>query len=350
MKELSLQEIAAALDGNLLGNADEKITGINGIMEAQKGDLSFLANPKYKDHLPLCQASAVLVNREVEVPGMNLIQVDNPRLAYGKVIGLMFPPKTEIPGVSAHAFIADSAEIGENCTIYPGVYVADRVKIGKNSVIYPSVFVGEDVEIGEDCLIHANVTINNGCKIGQRVMLNAGCVIGSEGFGFERENDGDAHQKVPQVGIVIIEDDVEVGALCAIDRGSIKATVVGKGTKFDNLVHVAHNCQIGEKNLIMAQVCLAGSVKTGENVWFAGQAGCLDHLKVADHSKIFGKAGITQNIDEAGIYSGFPARPFLDWQKGSAMFYKTDEQRKKLTALEKRVKELEAKLNSEPES
>lgn len=344
MKELKLKEIAEALGGNLIGDEGELITGINGIMEAEKGDITFLANPKYKNHLPLCKASAVLVNREVEVEGINLIQVDNPRMAYGKVIGLMFPAKVETPGISPQAFISESAKIGKNCTIYPGVYVADNVTIGDNTVIYPSVFVGENVEIGEDCLIHANVTINYDSKIGNRVWLNAGCVIGSEGFGFEREKDGDEHQKVPQVGNVIIEDDVEVGALCAIDRGSIKATVIGKGTKFDNLVHIAHNCQVGEKNLLMAQACLAGSVKTGENVWFAGQAGCLDHLSVCDHAKIFGKAGITQNIEEPGIYAGFPAKTLMEWQKGSAMFYKTDEQRKKLSALEKRVKELEAKL------
>lgn len=349
MKTLTLKEIATALNGTLIGNSAEVITGINGIMEAQKGDISFLANPKYKEYLPLCKASAVLVGSDVTVPSVNLIQVENPRLAYSKVILMLYPPQQEIPAISEQAFISPSATIGENCTIYPGVYIAHHASIGNNTVIYPGVFIGEEVKIGNDCLIHANVSINRGCIVGNRALLNAGCVIGSEGFGFEREKEGDPHQKVPQVGIVIIEDDVEVGALCAIDRGSIKATVIGRGTKFDNLVHVAHNCQIGEDNLLMAQVCLAGSVKTGRNVWMAGQAGCLDHLKVADHAKIFGKAGITQNIDEAGIYAGFPARALTDWQKGSAMFYKTDEQRKKLSALEKRVKELEEKLAQKTE-
>ncbi len=345
MKTLTLKEIADALNGTLLGDPNEEISGINGIMEAEKGDITFLANPKYKDHLPLCKASAVLVGKNVEVDGVTLIQVENPRMAYGRVILLMNPLKKEVPGVSEQAFISSSAIIGENCTIYPGVYIADNAELGRNTVVYPGVFIGENVKIGDDCLIHANVSINQGCIIGNRALLNSGCVIGSEGFGFEREKDGDPHQKVPQVGIVIIEDDVEVGALCAIDRGSIKATIVKRGSKFDNLVHVAHNCQIGEDNLIMAQVCLAGSVKTGKNVWMAGQAGCLDHLQVAENAKIFGKAGITQNIEEAGIFAGFPARPLMDWQKGSAMFYKTDEQRRKLSALEKRVLELEEKLS-----
>ncbi len=347
MKTLTLKEIADTLNGKLIGNPDETITGISGIMEAEKGDITFLANPKYKDHLPLCKASAVLVGNDVNVEGINLVQVDNPRMSYSRVILMLFPPRKETPGISENAFIAASAKVGENCTIYPGVYIEENVRIGKNTVIYPSVFVGEGVTIGEDCLMHANVTINQGCVIGNRVMVNAGSVIGSEGFGFEREKDGDPHEKVPQVGIVVVEDDVEVGALCAIDRGSVKPTVIGRGTKFDNLVHIAHNCEVGEDNLLMAQVGLAGSVKTGRNVWMAGQSGILDHLNIAEHSKIFGKAGITQNIEEAGFYAGFPAKLFAEWQKGSAMFYKTDEQRKKLAALERRVKELEGKLSGE---
>lgn len=350
MKTLTLKEIAETLNANLIGNPEEEITGINGIMEAGKGDLTFLANPKYKEHLPLCKASAIIVNREVTAEGVNLLQVDNPRMEYSRVIGLMFPAKTENGIVSEDAFVSLSATIGENCTIYPNAYIGENSSIGKNGVIYPGVTIGDDVSIGDDCLIKSNVAINHGCKIGDRFVCNSGSVIGSDGFGFERVNDGDPHYKVPQVGNVIIEDDVEVGALCAIDRGSIKATVIGKGTKFDNLVHIAHNCQVGEDNLLMAQALLAGSVKTGRNAWFAGQAAVLDHLQVADHVKIFGRGGVNQNIEEAGLYAGFPARPFLEWQKASAMFYKTDDQRKKLTALEKRVRELEAKLGIEKES
>ncbi|MBU2514741.1 UDP-3-O-(3-hydroxymyristoyl)glucosamine N-acyltransferase [bacterium] len=344
MKTLTLKEIASALGGNLVGNPDVEITGINGIIEAEEGDISFLANPKYKDHLPMCKASAVLVGLDIHVNEVNLIQIENPRLAYSQVIGLLFPPKKEIPNISEQAFISTSARIGKNCTIYPGVFIGENTSIGNNTVIYPNVYVGEGVKIGDDCLFHANVTINCNCTVGNRVMLNAGCVIGSEGFGYEREKDGDVHRKIPHIGNVIIEDDVEIGALCAIDRGSVKNTIIGRGTKFDNLVHVAHNCQIGEDNLLMAQVCLAGSVKTGRNVWISGQAGVLDHLKIADHAKIFGKSGVTQSIEEAGIFAGFPARTLLDWQKASAMFYKTDEQRKKLASLERRVKELEEGL------
>ena len=313
MKTLTLKEIATSLRGNLVGDPDTEIKGINGIIEAEEGDISFLANPKYKDHLPLSRASAVLVGLDVEVAGVNLIQIKNPRLAYSQVIGLLFPPKVEIPNISDQAYIAETATIGEEVTIYPGVYVGDNAVVGRKTVIYPNTYIGEGVEIGEECLFHANVSINANCRIGDRVMINAGCVIGSEGFGYEREKDGDPHRKIPHVGNVIIESDVEIGALCAIDRGSVKDTVIRKGTKFDNLVHVAHNCQVGENNLLMAQVCLAGSVKTGQNVWISGQAGVLDHLKIADHAKVFGKSGVTQNIEEPGIYAGFPARSLLDW-------------------------------------
>lgn len=344
MKTLTLKEIADALGANLIGNPEEQISGLNGIMEAEKGDITFLANPKYKEYLPMCKASAVIVGLDVDAPDVTLLQVENPRLAYGKVMLLMFPSKTENGQTSEKAFISDTAAIGANATIYPGAYIGDRSTIGKNAVIYPNVFIGDDVKIGDDCFINANVSIGHGSQIGNRVILNMGCVVGSEGFGFEREKDGDPHIKVPQVGNVIVGDDVEVGALCAIDRGTPKDTVIGRGTKFDNLVHIAHNCQVGEDNLLMAQALLAGSVRTGRNVWFAGQAGVIDNIKIADHVKVFGQAGIIQDIEEAGMYAGMPTRPFMEWQKASLNFYKADEQRKKLSALEKRVNELEAQL------
>jgi UDP-3-O-[3-hydroxymyristoyl] glucosamine N-acyltransferase len=344
MKTLTLKEIADSLGAKLIGNPEEQISGLNGIMEAEKGDITFLANPKYKEYLPMCKASAVIVGLDVDAPEVTLLQVENPRLAYGKVMLLMFPSKTENGQTSEKAFISESAAIGANATIYPGAYIGDRSTIGKNAVIYPNVFIGDDVKIGDDCFFYANVSIHHGTQIGNRGIFNYGCVIGSEGFGFDREKDGDPHIKIPQVGNVIIEDDVEIGALCAIDKGSPKATVIGRGTKFDNQVHIAHNCQLGEDNLMAAQVCLAGSVKTGKNVWFSGQAGCLDHINITDNVKVFSAAGVVQNIEEAGTYAGFPTKPMLDWQKAATMFYKTDEQRKKLSALEKRVNELEAQL------
>ncbi len=342
MKELTLKEIATALGANLLGNPNELITGLNGIMEARKGDITFLSNPLYQEHLPLCQASAVIVGTDVSVPGMNLLQIENPRLAHAKVIGLLVPPKEEAPGISDKAIVSSTARIGENCTIYPLVYIGENSRIGSNTVIYPGTFIGDDVQIGDNCLIYANVSIHFDSRIGNRVILHSGSVVGCDGYGFER--DGERHFKIPQVGKVVIEDDVEIGAVCAIDRGSFKDTIIGQCTKLDNQVHIAHNCQVGENNLLTAQVALAGTVITGKNVWFGGQAGVLPHITLADKTQLDSRALVRRSIDEPGMYAGDPARSLRDWQRASTMFYKADQQRKKLSALEKRVIMLENRL------
>lgn len=342
MKSVTLKEIAQYLEAELVGDGSVEISGMNGILEAQAGDITFLANPKYKDKLPLCQASAVVVGLDVEAEGVNLIKMENPRLAFARLVGMMVPKKQENKKVSPDAHIEPSAKLGKDVTVYAGAYIGENSVVGDNTVVYPGVFIGHEVKIGEDCLFYANVSIQHGTIIGDRVVINPSSVIGSEGFGYER--DGDRHFKIPQVGTVVIEDDVEIGGLCAIDRGSIKATVIGKGTKLDNLIHVAHNCQLGENNLLLSQCGLAGTVKTGQNVYFAGQSGCLDHIQVADYAQIGSRAIVTGNIEEAGLYYGYPARPYQEWKKANALFYKADEQRKKVIALEKRLSQLEEKL------
>ncbi len=341
LKSYRLGEIAQMLGGTLKGDPKVQIRGVNGILEATEGEITFLANPKYKDKLPLCKASAVFVGLDIEVEGINLVQLENPRLAFAKLVAAMLPPKKESGRVSEDAFVDPSAVLAEGVTLYPGAFVGEKVKIGKNSTLYPGVFVGDGVQIGEDCLIMANVTVNTGCKLGDRVVINPNSVVGSEGFGYER--DGERHFKVPQAGYVVLEDDVEIGTHCAIDRGSIKATVIGKGTKLDNLIHVAHNCRLGENNLLLSQVGLAGTVKTGKNVYFAGQSGCLDHITLTDFVQIGAKAVVTSNIEEPGTYFGYPARPYNEWQKANVNFYKADEMRKKLNELEKRLSALEKK-------
>ena len=341
LKSLSLGEIAQMLGAELKGDPEVMISGVNGIMEAVEGEITFLANPKYKDKLPLSQASAVFVAPGIEVEGINLLIHENPRLAFARLVTAMLPKKVETGKVSDQAYVAASAEFAENVTVYPGAFIGEQVKIAKNSSIYPGCYIGDGVTIGEDCLLMANVTITRGNVIGNRVVINPSSVIGCEGFGYER--DGDRHFKVPQAGNVILEDDVEIGTFCAIDRGSIKATVIGKGTKLDNLIHVAHNCQLGENNLLLSQVGLAGTVKTGKNVYFAGQSGCLDHITLTDYVQIGAKAAVTGNIDEPGTYFGYPARPYQEWQKANALFYKSDEMRKKLNQMEKRLAELEQK-------
>ena len=342
MKTIKLKEIAQFLNTQVIGNPEEEISGLQGILEAKVGDLTFLANPKYKNKLPSCLASGILVSRGIEVEGKNLIPSDNPRMDFAKVVRLFVPVKQENQMVSEKAFISKNVQIGKNVTIYPGVYVGENVTIGENTVIYAGTFIGDNVLIGDDCMFYSNVSIHHETKIGQRVIINSNSVIGSEGFGFER--DGDRHFKIPQIGNVIIEDDVEIGALCAIDRGSIKSTLIGKGTKLDNLIHIAHNCQLGENNILLSQAGLAGTVRTGKNVYLAGKAGCMDHIKITDRVQIGGGAVVTRDIEKEGVYFGYPARPQQEWTKANALFYKSDEIRHKNMELEKRIKLLEEKI------
>lgn len=343
MKKLTVKEVAHFLNAEISGNPEQVITGFNGILESQEGDITFLANAKYKNKLPLCKASAVVVGTDIEAEGVNLIKTENPRLAFAKLVGLFVPKKVENGKVSSDSSIANSATIGKNVTIYPNVFVGENSLIGDNTTLYPGVFVGDDVSIGSDCLLYANVAVHHQVKMGNNIVINSGTVIGSEGFGFER--DGEKHFKIPQVGNVIVEDNVEIGALCAIDRGSVKPTIIGKGTKIDNLVHIAHNCQFGENNLILAQAGMAGTVTTGKNVYVAGQSGCLDHINICDNVQLGGKGVFTSNVEEPGVYFGYPAKPYQEWQKASAMFYKTDELRKKTASLEKKLRELEEKMD-----
>ncbi|OGH00412.1 MAG: UDP-3-O-(3-hydroxymyristoyl)glucosamine N-acyltransferase [Candidatus Lambdaproteobacteria bacterium RIFOXYD1_FULL_56_27] len=339
---LTLAQIAEKLGAKLIGDPNAMITGLCGITDAKAGDLTFLANPKYKSQLGQTAATAVMVGPEVEAEGINLLQIDNPRLAFARVMGFAFPKKEELPGIADGAFVHPTAQIDPTATIYAGAYIGEGATVGPRTVVYPGCYVGEKVKLGEDCLIHPNVSLMLGTQVGNRVVLNAGTVVGSEGFGYER--DGDKHFKIPQVGAVVIEDDVEVGSLCAIDRGSIQATVIGQGTKLDNLIHIAHNCQLGPNNLILSQAGLAGTVKTGTNVYFAGQTGCFDHIKIADYVQVGGRAVVTNDIEEQGLYFGYPARPHAEWQKASVMFYKTPELQKRVVELEKQVEALALKL------
>ncbi|MGK0289389.1 MAG: UDP-3-O-[3-hydroxymyristoyl] glucosamine N-acyltransferase [bacterium] len=347
MKQMTLQEVTTYLGGELVGDSSAVITGINNIFDAKAGEITFLANPKYADKLPLCQATVVLVSLDVDVEGINLIRLDNPRMAFGKMMALAFPRKKESGNIHPNTFIAESAQIGENVTIYPNVYVGENSKVGNNSTLYPGVYVGDSVVIGENCLIMANCSVMDGSKLGNQVVISPNTVIGSEGYGFER--DGDRHFKIPQIGNVTIEDDVEVGTQCAIDRGSINDTIIGKGTKIDNLVHVAHNCEIGENNLLLAQTAVAGTVKTGNNVYFGGRSAAMDHIHIAARTMVGPGAVVTGDVKEAETLFGYPARPYKEWTKASAMFYKTDEQRKKMITMEKKIMSLDGELRGKME-
>lgn len=342
MLSFTLAEIAEQLGAQIKGDPQAKITGLSGIAEAKEGDLTFLSHAKYKAQAQDCKATAILVGPDMEVEGRNLVQVENPRLAFARLMWVAFPRKAETPGVNPQAMVGEGAQIASSATVYPGAYVGPGAVIGERSLVYPGCYIGDGVKIGEDCLIHANVTVLEGTQMGNRVEISSGTVIGSEGFGYER--DGHKHFKIPQVGGVVIEDDVEIGALCAIDKGSIRATIIGNGTKLDNLIHIAHNCVLGENNLVLSQAGIAGSVKTGQNVYFAGQTGCLDHMKITDFTQIGARAVVTNDINEPGLYFGYPVKPHAEWQKASVTFYKTPEMNRRLAELERQVEQLTAKL------
>jgi UDP-3-O-[3-hydroxymyristoyl] glucosamine N-acyltransferase len=247
-------------------------------------------------------------------------------------------------GVMEGALVGKNVVMGKEISIYPGAYVADGVKIGNRVVLFPGVVLYEGVEVGDDVTLHANVTVREGCRIGNRVIIHSGVVIGSDGFGYAP--DGKGYQKIPQIGIVVIEDDVEVGANTTIDRAALGFTMIRRGTKIDNQVQIAHNCIIGENCIIVSQTGISGSTKLGEHVTLGGQVGIVGHLEIGDNVMVGAKSGVHNNVAGGQIFSGYPAFPHKEWLKSASVFSKLPEMRKTLNNLEKKVLELEAKLSA----
>lgn len=341
--EKSLKELAEFLGGRVVGDENVVVRALGTLDEAGEGQITFLANPKYAAKVETTKATAVVLSPGAERYGKNVIEVKNPYLAFAKLLTL-FHVKTAAPkGVMEGALVGKDVVLGENITIYPGAYVADGVKIGNRTVIYPGVALYEGVEIGDDTTIHANVTVREGCRIGSRVIVHSGVVIGSDGFGYAP--DGKAYQKIPQIGIVAVEDDVEIGANTTIDRAALGVTLIRKGTKIDNLVQIAHNCIIGENCIIVSQTGISGSTKLGEHVTIGGQVGIVGHLDIGDNVMVGAKSGVHNSISSGQIFSGYPAFPHKEWLKSASVFPKLPEMRKTINALEKRIQELESKLS-----
>ena len=342
----TLREIAQVIEGDVKGDADVVITGISGIKEAASGDITFLANPKYSPLLATTSASAVIVSKEMEIPpAKNFIRVANPSLAFAKVISLMNPDEAgHFKGIHSSALLGKGVKLGKNAAIGAYVVIEDDAEIGDNSVIYPGCFIGRMTKIGSDTLIHPNVSIRERVAVGSRVIIHSGTVIGSDGFGFV-EVDG-RQRKIPQVGTVEIGDDVEIGANVTIDRARFNKTIIGRGTKIDNLVQIAHNVVIGENCLIVAQVGISGSTVIGNNVILAGQAGLVGHITVGDNAVVTAQSGVSKSIPAGAMFSGYPARPFLENQKSHAYVHNLPKMFELVKELKKRIEELEAKLKS----
>ncbi len=339
--EFTLREIADLIGGRIKGNGDIIITGVNSLELAKPGEISYFSDKRYKKLLFNTKASAIIVSEEINIFKGPQIIVPNPSLSFARLARYFLKPIPRYPGISDKAYIGKDTTIGKNPSIYPFVYIGDDVRIGENVNIFPGVFIGNNVEIGDNTIIYPNVSILEGTIIGKNVIIHAGTVIGSDGFGYER--DGEVHVKVPQMGIVQIEDDVEIGAGNCIDRAKFGKTWIKRGVKTDNLVHIAHNVVVGENTLIIAQAGISGSVEIGKNVIIGGQVGIIDHVSIGDYSMIGPQSGVPKSIPPKSIYSGTPAVPHNLFLKTSALIQKLPEMHKKIIEMEKRLKELEKK-------
>jgi len=341
---MRLGEIAEYIKGTLNGDGNIEITGLAGINEAQAGDLTFLANFKYSVFMESTNASAILLSKNEKKPGkLAYIECEDPYFSFASLIKLIY--RNGVPkwpaGIASSAQISESSRIGENATILPFAYIGDNSRIGNNAKIGAGVFIGENVTIGDNAIIYPNVSIIRDTVIGNNVIIHAGAVIGADGFGFVKHEG--MNVKIPQVGAIDIADDVEIGANVCIDRATLGATKIAKGTKIDDLVMIAHNVEIGSQSLIVAQVGISGSVKIGNNVTLAGQVGAAGHLEVGDNTVVAAKAGISKNIPPNSFYSGHPARPYKDDMKQKASLERLPSLIQKIKELEERLTELEGK-------
>ena len=346
---MKINEIARLLSATVEGNPELEIRRVAKIEDAGEGDLTFLANPKYARFLALTGASAVIVGKAVTVEDrpadatpLTLLRVDDPYVGFVRVLALYNPPQPPLPaGIHPTALIAPTATIGADARIGPYAVIGDRTKVGDRSIICPCTVIGNDVSIGADCLLYANVTVREGCVIGNRCILQPGAVIGSDGFGFAPKPDG-TFEKIPQMGIVVIEDDVEIGANTTVDRATLGETRIKKGVKLDNLIQVAHNVVIGENTVMAAQTGISGSTKIGKNVMVAGQVGFTGHIEIADGVKVGAQSGVHRALPKEGAtYFGTPAYPQREamWIYGS--FPQLPDLLATVRELQKRIEHLE---------
>ena len=337
MPVLTLGEIALRLGGRLVG-VDRPVRAVRPLEEAGPEDLSFLANPRYHSLLAGCRAAGVLVSEGVEAPHLSLVVVDRPYAGLAKVIPMLHPPVRPAAGIDPRSAIAPDCRLGTDVAIGPFVSVGPSARIGDRSVLMASVTVGEGATVGADCLLHPGVRLLDRCEVGDRVILHAGTVVGSDGFGFAE--DGGEHLKIPQLGNVVIEDDVEIGANVTIDRATFGSTRIRRGTKIDNLVQIGHNCDVGENCILVAQVGLSGSVRLGRSVVFAGQSGSVGHVRIGDRSRIGAKSAVTGDLPAGSFVIGHPARDHREWKKGQAGVARLPELRRRLGELERRLDRL----------
>ncbi len=337
---MKLREIAAALGCRLEGDGELEIGGVAGMEHAGAGQLTFLANPKYAPKVKHTQASAILVSEPLAGLPIACLISANPYLDFARALALFYQPPRPAPGVHPLAYVAPDAVVGENCSIGPFAVVGPRARVGRNAVLHPHVVIYEGVEIGDDFLAHSHAAVREFCRIGNRVILQNGVVVGGDGFGFAKREDG-THFKIVQSGVTVIEDDVEIQSLTSVDRATVGESRVRRGAKIDSLVQVGHASVVGEDNIICAQTGLAGSTVLERDVLLAGQVGSSGHLTVHEGAIVYAQSGIGGDVAAHTRISGSPAFAANDWLRAVTAFPKLPELLKNLRELKKRVDKLE---------
>ena len=343
--KFTASQIAALLSGTVEGDPNAEVWNVAKIEEGAPGMLSFLANPKYTPYLYTTTSSVVIVNKDFEAKApvaATLIRVEDAYASFAKLLAYYDQMSQDKRGISSLAFVAASAQCGENLYLGEFAFVGENAKIGNNVKLYPQVYVGDGVVIGDDTVLYPGVKLYRNTVIGKRCIVHAGAVIGADGFGFAPQEDGH-YEKIPQVGNVVIDDDVEIGANTTIDRSTMGSTHVHKGVKLDNLVHLAHNVEVGENSALAAQVGVSGSTHLGKNCVVGGQSGFVGHLHIADGSKFGGQCGIMGSIKEENQeFMGTPIQPLRQYLVSNARFRHIDEMARRLDALEKELERIKS--------
>lgn len=337
--ELKIAKIAEMLGGVYHGDGNIPIHSVNTIEDANEGEITFLANKKYCQALGKTKASAVVVSRKQEID-ITQIVVPDAYVAFGTLLRIFYPQTEVFRGVSERAFLEEGALLAEDAVIFPFVCIRQGACIGRMTTLYPGVYIGKDARIGDNCVLHANVVVAERCLIGDRVIIHAGSVIGADGFGFAQP--GVNNVKIPQVGIVQIEDDCEIGANSTVDRGVIGKTLIRKNVKIDNLVQIAHNVIVGENSVIAAQAGIAGSAKIGVGNVIGGQTGIAGHITIADNVMIAGRSGVHSNLAAYSVVAGSPQRDYQKWLRIEAVISHLPQLRETLNSLQERVDKLES--------
>jgi UDP-3-O-[3-hydroxymyristoyl] glucosamine N-acyltransferase len=347
MTTLSIQQIAGMIDAKIIGDPEKLISGVSSFEDADSGQLSFASDPKFLGRIDQTRAGAVIIP-QTQTPVPNLPEettcliCDSPKIAFFKIAAHFHPEKQIAPGIHSTAVIDTDVHIGRNPVISSNVFIGERVRIGDHVHLMPNVYIGDDAVIGDNVVLKPNVTIMEKTRIGSHVMIHSGSVIGCDGYGFAQE--AEKHEKLAHSGYVQIKDHVEIGANTTIDRGTLGTTVIGNGVKIDNQVHIAHNVKIGDHTLIVAQVGIAGSARIENNVIIAGKAGISGHLTIEAGSIVGPMAGVHSSVGKNQIVSGIPQMPHTRWRKVVSIISRLPEMRKKLFSFEKRLNEIEKKI------